>query len=160
MTQYRLFTDTIESWVSASQVFLEAVVKESTQEVIRLMKVPVSAGGNMPVDTSFLQNSLVGVTGSQIPPINPSADGKTGPQLGNAAGIEAVIANWQPGQSMAFGFIASYAARQNYGFTGTDSLGRNYNQSGRHFVELAAQQWYTIVERNQRRLAAQLVFEE
>jgi hypothetical protein len=152
------FTATIEAWVAASKLFTEAVIKESTQEVVRLMKEPISAGGNMPVDTSFLQNSLVGAPGEAVPPINPQADGTGGPQVGNAAAIESIIASWQPGQSMSFGFIAAYAARQNYGFTGTDSLGRNYNQSGRHFVELAVQQWPAIIEKSQRRLAANMVF--
>lgn len=153
------FTASIEGWVAENQVFLEAVVKESTQEVIRLMKVPRSAGGNMPVDTSFLQNSLVGLPGGSIPEVDPQADGSAGPQTGNTAAIEAVIANWQMGEAMSFGFIAAYALRQNYGFTGTDSLGRNYNQPGRHFVELAVEQWPQIVEANQRRLAAKLVYE-
>lgn len=154
----KLFTATIEEWVTQSRALTEAVIKQSVQEVVRLMKVPVSAGGNMPVDTSFLQNSLVGVPGPAIPAIDPNANGKGGPQLGNAGAIEALIASWNLGESISFGFIASYAARQNYGFTGTDSLGRNYNQSGRHFVELAVQQWPTIVETNQRRLAAGMVF--
>jgi hypothetical protein len=154
-----LFTTQIEAWVRAEKMFLEAVVKESVQEVVRLMKLPRSAGGNMPVDTSFLQNSLVGVNGSSIPPMEPGADGKSSPPLtGNASAIESLIANWSPGTSLSFGFIAIYAARQNYGFTGTDSLGRNYNQPGRHFVELAAAQWPQIVENSQRRLAAQLAF--
>jgi len=152
------FTASIEEWVAKSKVFTEAVVKESTQEVIRLMKVPVSAGGNMPVDTSFLQNSLVGVPGDAVPPIDPKAHGEGGPQVANTAAIESVIANWEMGTNMSFGFIAAYAARQNYGFTGTDSLGRNYSQPGRHFVELAVEQWPRIVEANQRRLAAQLAF--
>lgn len=150
------FTATIEAWVAQSKLFTEAVIKESTQEVVRLMKVPISAGGNMPVDTSFLQNSLVGVPGSSPPDMTASGEG--GPQTGNAAAIESLIANWTMGTALSFGFIAVYAARQNYGFTGTDSLGRNYNQPGRHFVELAVQQWPQIVEANQRRLAANMVF--
>lgn len=150
------FTAQIEDWVAQSKLFTEAVVKESTQEVIRLMKLPISAGGNMPVDTSFLQNSLIGVPGKTSIP--KTATGEGGPQTGNAAAVESLIANWQMGESMTFGFIAVYAARQNYGFTGTDSLGRNYNQPGRYFVELAVQQWPQIVENSQRRLAAQMVF--
>jgi len=152
------FTASIEQWVLNTKGFVEAVIKESTQEVVRLMKVPVSAGGNMPVDTSFLQNSLVGVEGTVIPPMDPSATGKGGPVMGNATAVESLIANWTPGVSMSFGFIAIYAARQNYGFTGTDSLGRNYNQPGRHFVDLAVQQWPQIVENSQRRLGAELAF--
>jgi hypothetical protein len=152
------FTATIEEWVASSRLFTEAVLKQSVQEVVRVMKVPVSAGGNMPVDTSFLQNSLVGVPGPAVPAIDPNANGKGGPQLGNSAAIEALIASWNLAEPISFGFIASYAARQNYGFTGTDSLGRNYNQSGRHFVELAVQQWPQIVENNQRRLAGEIAF--
>jgi hypothetical protein len=153
------FTASVEQWVIETQAFIEAVIKESTQEVVRLMKVPVSGGGNMPVDTSFLQNSLVGVEGTMIPPMDPTKVGNgMAPEVANGAAIEALIANWVPGMSMSFGFIAIYAARQNYGFSGTDSLGRNYNQPGRHFVELAVQQWPTIVETNQRRLAAQLAY--
>jgi len=153
------FTASIEAWALETQAFIEAIIKESTQEVVRLMKVPVSGGGNMPVDTSFLQNSLVGVEGTVIPPMDPAKKGNgQPPEIGNATAVEALIASWEPGKSMSFGFIAIYAARQNYGFTGTDSLGRSYNQPGRHFVELAVQQWPTIVENNQRRLAATLVY--
>jgi hypothetical protein len=151
------FTAQIAKWAADTPIFIEAIIKESVQEVVRLMKVPVSAGGNMPVDTSFLQNSLVGVAGASVPPIDPKADGKTtGPQVGNAAAIEALIAGWEMGTPISFGFIAAYAARQNYGFTGTDSLGRSYNQPGRHFVDHAVQQWPAIVASNQKRLAERL----
>ena len=151
------FTAQVEAWTVATPAFIEAIVKESVQEVVRLMKIPVSAGGNMPVDTSFLQNSLVGVHGASVPPMDPTADGKTSPpQTGNAAAIEALIAGWTMGAPISFGFIAIYAARQNYGFTGTDSLGRSYNQPGRHFVEHAVEQWPQIVAQNQQRLAARL----
>jgi hypothetical protein len=45
-----------------------------------------------------------------------------------------------------------YARRLNYGFTGTDSLGRQYNQRGYFFVDLAAQRWQQIVTANVNRL--------
>ena len=36
--------------------------------------------------------------------------------------------------------------RLNYGFTGTDSLGRTYNQAGRLFVERNAGRWQEFVD--------------
>jgi len=37
--------------------------------------------------------------------------------------------------NIRWGWTAPYADRINYGFTGTDSLGRYYNQAGVHFIE-------------------------
>lgn len=57
----------------------------------------------------------------------------------------AIIAQLRIGDRLYMGFQAPYAHRLEYGFTGTDSLGRKYNQSGRHFVGSAALRWDTIV---------------
>lgn len=152
------FTAQVEEWVTEVKGGLLAIVQESTQEIVELIKKPVGAGGNMPVDTSFLQNSLQG-SASTMPLIRPDHTGSgQAPMTGNAAEIEALIANMKIGDTLYFGFTAVYAMRQNYGFAGTDSLGRNYNQQGRYFVELAVQQWPQLVEKYQRRLAAQLAF--
>lgn len=151
------FTAEIEQWVLQTEGALEAIVRESIQEVVTLMVEPVSAGGHMPVDTSFLQNSLMG-SAAQMPQVDPLASGEGGPKTGNRAQVEAVIAGLELGQTLHFGFVAAYAMRQNYGFFGTDSLGRNYSQPGHHFVELAAQQWPQIVAKKQRRLAGMIAF--
>lgn len=152
------FTAAVESWVEQVQGGLLSIVQESTQEIVELIKRPVGAGGNMPVDTSFLQNSLQG-SASSMPLIQPGHTGEgQSPMVGNATEIEALIAGMKIGDTLYFGFTAVYALRQNYGFVGTDSLGRNYNQQGRYFVELAVQQWPQLVEKYQRRLAAQLAF--
>jgi hypothetical protein len=42
---------------------------------------------------------------------------------------------------------AVYARRINYGFVGADSLGRHYNQVGRHMIETAVGYWPVTVER-------------
>ena len=150
------FAATVEAWVREVEGGLLAIVQESTQEVVDLIKKPVGAGGNMPVDTSFLQNSLQG-SASSMPLVRADHTGNgQPPERGNAVQIEALIAGMKLGQTLYFGFTAAYALRQNYGFSGTDTLGRNYNQQGRFFVELAVQQWPQLVEKYQRRLAAKL----
>lgn len=42
---------------------------------------------------------------------------------------------------------AAYARRLEYGFTGTDSLGRSYNQPGRGFVGITVMEWPDILRR-------------
>ena len=49
------------------------------------------------------------------------------------------------GDVATFTWTAEYARRVNNGFTGADSLGRNYTQVGAHFVEGAVDQWPAIV---------------
>jgi len=151
------FTASIEGWVAEERELLLAVVQSSAQDIVREIKRPIRDGGNMPVDTSFLQQSLQASTES-APEIDPTHDGSQGPSSANAAAIEAVIAGLEIGQTIYFGFTAVYALRQNYGFYGVDTLGRAYSQPGRYFVEHAMAKWPQIVENNQRRLAANIVF--
>lgn len=150
-------TATVEAWVAAVPDYLMAVARAATQDLVEEIKRPLAAGGHMPIDTSFLQSSLVGsLTG--VPRVDPDATGESGPMTGSAAAIEALIGNWSAGTTLHFGFVAAYAARQNYGFSGADALGRVYNQPGHHFLELAVQQWPSLVAKHQRRLAAQVTF--
>jgi hypothetical protein len=141
------FSATVENWVKASHIAMEAIAKSSTQEVVRLMRLPKTAGGHMPIDTSFLQNSLVGST-SSMPQVDPKADGSSGPDTGNFSAIEGIIASWTLGQTMYLGFTANYAEYQNYG---------TVFFAGNHFVELAVQQWSTIVKKEEQRMAAAML---
>lgn len=77
--------------------------------------------GKIPVDTSELINSLVSGIGA--------AGGAAGPDSYVVA-----LAGFELGDYMRFNWTAPYALRIEAGFTGTDALGRQYNQAGRHFV--------------------------
>ena len=49
---------------------MEAVVKQSTLDVINAANRPVAKGGRMPVDTGNLRNSVVVVSGdAALPPV-------------------------------------------------------------------------------------------
>lgn len=58
---------------------------------------------------------------------------------------EMVIGDAKIGQTVWIGAQSSYALRMEFGFVGTDSLGRVYNQSGFGFVEAVAQRWATHI---------------
>lgn len=45
-----------------------------------------------------------------------------------------VVSSMKLGDSITFAWTAEHAKRMEFGYTGTDSLGRTYNQPGRHFV--------------------------
>lgn len=105
---------------------MELVVKQSAQDVGDLAQRPVAKGGNMPVDTGFLRNSLVaGLNGTT---------GLSGPDAYVLA-----IAGMELGDSVMFGWTANYARYVEYGTRG---------RAGRFFMLSAAQEWQAIVARN------------
>lgn len=116
---------------------LELVVKQSTQDVMETAQRDKGSGGNMPVDIGFLRNSsfVSGLNGSI------SAGGSGDAYVGVIAGMEL-------GDVFFGGWTADYAMRMEYGFVGTDSLGRRYNQQGNFFAQQAAAQWQNFVALN------------
>lgn len=120
------------------------VLSTSVQEMLRKAQttqpsVKVTGGsfeeGKIPVDTGNLVNSLVSeVDGSPV---------ATGSDSYIIAANRAKV-----GQRLTFRWVAKYAKRIEFGFTGTDSAGRSYNQAGRFFVTRAIQAWPSIVRKN------------
>jgi hypothetical protein len=151
------FSTQVSDWVAKSKLLTEAVFRMSADQIINdEMNVSVGNGGNVPFDTGFLHHSLMAST-STMPKIDPAARPAKGASYGYDSGpVSLVINNADLGQTIYAGYTAAYAARQNYGFTGTDSLGRHYSQSGRLFVEKAAQKWPTVVASVEAKLKARL----
>lgn len=123
MTQ---FTAQIDAFAEQAKAKLELVVKQSAQDVGDLAQRPVAKGGNMPIDTGFLRNSLVaGLNGST--------------SLSGPDAYVLAIAGMELGDSVLFGWTANYARYVEYGTQG---------RAGRFFMLNAAQQWQAIVARN------------
>lgn len=95
-------------------------------------------GGTLPKDTGNLARSLLAQIGTQVQ-ISDATD-----FAGTDVGVIAVQA--MLGDEVFFGYQAAYAKRQNFGFVGEDSLGREYNQQGAGFVERAVNMWPQIVD--------------
>jgi hypothetical protein len=103
------------------------VARQSIQDVVRIAQTPVAQGGNMPVDTSFLRNSLVTeVRGAKV---GEGADSYT-------LGLSAL----QLGDPFAVAWTAEYAVARHY------MIG--VGQGGGLWRDSAAQQWGRIVARN------------
>lgn len=130
MTQYTF--SQLDEWSRATQARMDAIVKGSTQEICRIAQTPVTKGGRLPFDLGNLMNSF-----------QSSLNGGTA--LEGAASYVAIAASMEAGDVAEFGWGAEYARRLEYGFTGQDSLGRTYNQQGRHFLSGAMLEWPTVV---------------
>lgn len=124
------FTASVANFANLTKKNMRYVAINAIQDVVEAAQTPqpgvARTGGSfqvgqIPVDTSALINSLAsgadGVFGA------PSADSYV-----------VALAGYELGDYMRFGWTMPYARRIELGFTGTDALGRNYNQAGRHFV--------------------------
>lgn len=127
----------LDEWVLKTEARTLAVIRSSIQEVCEIAQTPKAQGGNMPVDTGTLRNSFMSsLTGSTF---------LTGPES-----FVLILGQMKIGDSVEFGWgglASDYALRQNYGFVGEDSLGREYNQAGNLFLERALAQFPAIVAR-------------
>jgi len=123
---------TLDQWTKKEQRRTDAVLKDATQSVIAVAQTSRDHGGRMPVITNKLRGSLQ----SSI----------AGGASGEGEKSHILVAPLMKGGDLAtFTWTAEYARRVNNGFTGADSLGRNYSQAGAHFVEGAVDQWPAIV---------------
>jgi len=144
MTKYR-FAD-LPRWVTKVKKIQDAVVSQATSDMLSDIKVVpgIARGGSrqqgtIPRDLGTLAASLTSTL------YGSSAMSQTG-----AASYVLVAGAMEGGDVAQFtwgGPAAGYAARVHYGFTGTDSLGRTYNQPGTFWVDVAAAGWQGYVAR-------------
>lgn len=120
------FTAQVQAFADRAKAKAEVVVKQSAQEVFEIAQTPVAQGGNMPVDTGFLRNSMVaGLNGST--------------SLSGPDAYVLAIAGMELGDSVFGGWTANYARHVEYGARGLP---------GRHFALNASRQWQAIVAKN------------
>ena len=114
---------TLDAWTLKTQRRIDAVLKDSTQTVIRTAQKTKAKGGRMPVITNKLRGSLVSTIAGGA----------------SAVGEESYImaaAGMTGGDVAYFTWTAEYAAAVNNG---------NRGRPGAHFVEGAVDQWPAIV---------------
>lgn len=140
------FVAQIDKWIAANTERVRAVKNEAIMRTVEAAQVPVGAGGNLPVATGFLRASLqVAVGKVEFTPREPPPEGRTS-YAWMPEEVSLVLANAPLEASISCGWLAVYGRRVEYGFSGTDSLGRVYNQQGRAFLRRAAQRWPAIVD--------------
>lgn len=138
------FSQSVAAWVrdeakeNATLIFRTAA-SYMYEETIRNR---TTGGGVMPHDTGNMGRSLH-VQENYIAPVDVVEN-----EYSDRSGeYEVTIMNVDYGDTLGFGFQAVYAPRQEYGFVGEDSLGRNYNQSGAYFVARAVEMWLDLVKK-------------
>jgi hypothetical protein len=133
----KTFTAQVANWAALTKRNQEYVAKQSIQDVLegaQTTQVGIGAGatsfveGKIPVVSSELVNSL-------------TVDGASGPDAYVTA-----IAGMDIGDFIRFAWTAPYALRIEAGFSGTDELGRTYEQPGRFFVLRNAERFSEFVE--------------
>lgn len=132
------FSSQIDAWVNQTEKRINAVFRLSTQKVISYMQE------NVPVRDGFLRASLVVLVNQDPPKADKTDEDGMGPYTD--AYMKMALAGAVAGDRIVSAYTMVYARRLEYGFNGTDSLGRSYNQPPRAWVRLAAQQWPQAVE--------------
>jgi hypothetical protein len=131
------FTAQLRNFANIRKADLRKVATAAIQDVLEAAQTPqlgITKGadgfveGKIPVAEAELINSL-------------TVEGSSG-----ADAYVVAIAGLQIGDVMKFEWTAPHALRMEAGFTGTDSLGREYNQPGRHFVGKNAARFSDFVE--------------
>ena len=130
------FERTIKAFGKRSIARMEALFQRAS------LKLFEAIDDRTPKVTGFLASTLGGSLAG-IPPIDPNATGEGAPV--NVQPYDLMCQTARLGQTVYGGFVAVYARRIEYGFHGTDSLGRTYNQTGRAMVRLSVQRWDEIV---------------
>ena len=125
------FSAQVDAWVLKTEKRINAVFKTAIQRVFEEARLPVGAGGNMPVVTGFLRASFLSTIGSPATVITFNT-GSAGVIDSVDSQIALTILQAKIGDTVYGVFTAVYARRQEY---------EHY-----HFVSKAAQRWQTIVD--------------
>lgn len=134
------FTAQLSGIVDLTIEGLEYVQRQSISDVMvgaQTTQIGITQGA-----TSFVEGKIpVGLTAELVNSLTVDDD-TSGPDAYVAA-----IAGMSLGDTLKFAWTAPHARRINSGFTGTDSLGRTYNQPGRFFVDKNAAKFSEYVKR-------------
>lgn len=98
-----------------------------------------ASGGNLPHKDGHLGRSIE-VSTVSFPEVDTELREYTVPD------VSFMLNGVEYGKPVYLGVRAIYGPRQNYGFVGQDSLGRNYNQAGHYFVERGGAMWSSLVK--------------
>jgi len=134
-TTNRKFVADVADFVTKSEVLTDAVIRASVQDVIDDAQLSDDKGGRMRVDTGFLRASgQISLTGM---PTGPERGDPEGKYDWKAETVEATLAGVKAGDTIYFGWSASYAAAREF-------------RDG--FLDGAVQNWPQIVARTVEKL--------
>lgn len=129
-----------EKIVEPNKLKLDALVRQSVQDVIHDAQLSDDKGGRMRIDTGFLRASgQMSFSGMPTGPERGSDDAKPGTYQWAADNVELRLSTAGVGDTIFFGWTAKYAAAREF-------------HDG--FLSGAVQRWQQIVDANVRKLNA------
>ena len=120
------FSAQVANAANSSKERLRKTAATAIQDQLSRMQTPVAQGGNMPVNTSFLRNSLVSE-------LNGAAVAK-GPDSYTLA-----VGRMELGDTVSFGWTAEYAAIRHY-------KPEDFGQGGGMWRDKSMQLWQADVD--------------
>lgn len=136
----KTFTAAVEKFAMLTE---KRMLKVATDSISDVMKAAMTSAQGITVGGALIEGRIPVVSGDLINSL--VSNGNAG-----AASYATVIAGMELGDVLNFVWNIEYAARAEFGFTGTDSLGRSYQQAGWHFVGQNAARWPEFVAENVR----------
>ena len=124
---------TTEAEKNTGIIFSRSIKKLETE----LKRNRKTGGGLTPTDTGNMIRSIL---------VSTVAMPKVDTEVKEYESVEFTVSPSHVGKPVWIGVQAVYGPRQNYGFVGTDSLDRSYNQAGAYFVEGAGAKWVQFVK--------------
>ena len=132
------FSQVVDDWASQTEERIDAVHARSVELLGEEMAKTRNEGGRVPFLTGNLARSVL-ASKTGMPNVSD------GPFEGSNVGL--VAATLKARETVWLGYQAKYAPRRNYGYVGSDSLGRVYNQQGAYFIDHAVANWPSIVSK-------------
>ena len=132
------FAKQMSNWKNKTALRMELVFQESVQELAKEANTPRAKGGNIPVDTGFLINSLTAAVNSVPRGASKAPDGFAATDW-DATPLIIAVNNAKIGDRVTIGYTANYA---------------QYMEARYAFLRLAAQNWPGIVTKVTKRVDA------
>lgn len=128
----------VDKFIADSEELVIAVAQDAIQDLAIEANTPVSQGGRMRVDTSFLRNSITAKIGS-LPSGQNVAPENYSLKEWKPTGILPVINSFELGQVIYIGWTANYA---------------QYRENKDFFARTAAQNWQQLISKSAMKLKA------
>lgn len=141
MATGQTFSADMTRWAQLSKRQMEALGRQSIQALCYRVQANTAPPIGPNVITGFLMGSWQPSIGQP-----PKAASEQHPDKDSDVELSLMLSTMQLGQTFFYVNNAAYAMRQEFGFTGVDSLGRAVHQQGKFFVKKTVSQWPAIVD--------------
>lgn len=140
MATGQTFSADMTRWAQLSKNQLEALARQSIQALCYRVQYNTGPPIGPNIITGFLMGSWQPSIGQP-----PKVASELHPDRDSDVELSVMLATLSIGQTFFYVNNAKYAMRQEFGFTGVDSLGRSIHQPGKFFVRKTIAQWPAIV---------------